>query len=253
VGNVNNDILYRFRPNAARDGLTFTHSSLSDRVADAGDNFNEIIFGTGFNGVTDLKVGPDGLLYVLSLVEGKIYRISRLNSLPPFLSASFYLPNGEVGVQYDTDLGIGGGRQPYTVSAETTLPPWLNVDDAGALSGVPTRARKYLFTLRATDQAGASVKKRFQVNIRRALGIVNQGLRAGRVNRFYSGKLVAMGGKLPYVWSVIGTLPDGLALNSSTGRITGTPMVAVISDLTLEVTDPLGGTEQKTLTLTINP
>ena len=35
----------------------------------------EIGFGTGFGCITDLEVGPDGLLYVVSLSEGTIYRI----------------------------------------------------------------------------------------------------------------------------------------------------------------------------------
>jgi hypothetical protein len=34
------------------------------------------MFGEGFYGVTDLEVGPhDGYLYVLSFLQGKIYRI----------------------------------------------------------------------------------------------------------------------------------------------------------------------------------
>jgi aldose sugar dehydrogenase len=34
-----------------------------------------LIFGTGFGGVSDLKTGPDGLLYILSIGDGAIYRI----------------------------------------------------------------------------------------------------------------------------------------------------------------------------------
>jgi len=36
---------------------------------------DEIIFGTGFGCVTDVVAGPDGLLYVVSLTDGTIYRI----------------------------------------------------------------------------------------------------------------------------------------------------------------------------------
>jgi hyaluronate lyase len=39
-----------------------------------------VIFGTGFGGITDLKVGPDGLLYVVSF-SGSIYVISRDETL----------------------------------------------------------------------------------------------------------------------------------------------------------------------------
>jgi aldose sugar dehydrogenase len=33
------------------------------------------IFGDDFGGITDLEVGPDGYLYVLSYVSGTIFRI----------------------------------------------------------------------------------------------------------------------------------------------------------------------------------
>ena len=36
-----------------------------------------MIFGEGFGGITDLKVGPtDGYLYVLSIGNGAIYKIT---------------------------------------------------------------------------------------------------------------------------------------------------------------------------------
>ena len=36
---------------------------------------DDVIFGDGFGGVTDLTVGPDGYLYVVSIGQGKIFRI----------------------------------------------------------------------------------------------------------------------------------------------------------------------------------
>jgi glucose/arabinose dehydrogenase len=71
--------IYRFRLNAARDGLLFADPLLQDRVADntgcAGE-MNEILFGGGFGaGLTDLENGPDGRVYVVSYGRGTIYRI----------------------------------------------------------------------------------------------------------------------------------------------------------------------------------
>ena len=34
------------------------------------DDFGEVTFGQGFGGITDIKVGPDGYLYVLSHLTG---------------------------------------------------------------------------------------------------------------------------------------------------------------------------------------
>jgi len=36
---------------------------------------DKILFGLGFGGITDLTVGPDGYLYVVSIGQGKIFRI----------------------------------------------------------------------------------------------------------------------------------------------------------------------------------
>ena len=76
VGDINNGNLYRFKVNAARNGFDFTSPGLSDLVADSNAEFQDVLLGTGFGGITDLKVGPDGLLYVLSFGLGKILVIS---------------------------------------------------------------------------------------------------------------------------------------------------------------------------------
>jgi aldose sugar dehydrogenase len=34
------------------------------------------VFGSGFGGISDMDVGPDGYLYVLSFGNGAIYKIS---------------------------------------------------------------------------------------------------------------------------------------------------------------------------------
>jgi aldose sugar dehydrogenase len=49
---------------------------LDDRVVDNDDELSSILFGEGFAGITDIKTGPDGFLYVLSFDDGTIYRIS---------------------------------------------------------------------------------------------------------------------------------------------------------------------------------
>ena len=76
VGDINNGNLYHFKVNSTRDGLDFTSPGLADRVADSNAELQEIILGIGFGGITDLKVGPDGLLYILSFGLGKIFVVS---------------------------------------------------------------------------------------------------------------------------------------------------------------------------------
>ena len=84
VGDINNGRLYHFKPNATRDGFVFTAPGLADLVADNASELQEVILGTGFGGITDLKVGPDGLLYVLSFGQGKIFAVSRVQMVADF-------------------------------------------------------------------------------------------------------------------------------------------------------------------------
>ncbi len=79
VGCNNNSKLYRFdlSANAAeRTGFNLT-GGLADKVLNGNpaENDSSIVFGTNFPVVTDIRTGPDGHLYVLSLTQGAIYRI----------------------------------------------------------------------------------------------------------------------------------------------------------------------------------
>ena len=76
VGDINFGNLYRFRPTPTRDAFHLEHPGLSDLVADTPDEVEDVLFGTGFGGITDLKVGPDGRLYILSF-QGKIFAVAQ--------------------------------------------------------------------------------------------------------------------------------------------------------------------------------
>jgi aldose sugar dehydrogenase len=72
VGDINNGNLYHFDLNEERTGLELD-GDLMDKIADDQDELVPVIFGTGFGGITDIQVGPDGYLYVLA--NGSIFRI----------------------------------------------------------------------------------------------------------------------------------------------------------------------------------
>ena len=76
IGSFVGGILYKFELNENRDGFRFDNNELKDLVLNKEDNPNEIIFGTGFAGITDIKEGPDGSIYVVTIGDGKIFRIS---------------------------------------------------------------------------------------------------------------------------------------------------------------------------------
>jgi glucose/arabinose dehydrogenase len=76
VGDYNFSSLYRFPLNAERTGFNLGgFAGLSDLVADSTEERNALRIGSGFNQITDLKVGPDGAVYVVSYGNGAVYRI----------------------------------------------------------------------------------------------------------------------------------------------------------------------------------
>lgn len=167
VGDINNGNLYRFNLNASRDGFVFSGSGLTaDLVADSAGELDETIIGTGFNGISDVKVGPDGKLYVVSLGDGKIYAVS--STAQPLAIGTASLPQADVGVSYDVSLNIIGGTPPYTVTVTSgALPPGLTIVNGG-ISGTPTKTGNFRFTLRAADQSGMTATRSYRLSVRKA-------------------------------------------------------------------------------------
>jgi hypothetical protein len=76
-------------------------------------------------------------------------------------------------------------------------------------------------------------------------------LPGGTVNAAYSATLAATGGTGTYTWSVVtGTLPAGVALNATTGVVSGTPTAAGTSNFTVQAASG-GQTAQRALSIVI--
>jgi glucose/arabinose dehydrogenase len=75
VADFNNGRVYDFNLNSQRSALLLG-GALSDGIANMDAETQSVIFGEGFGGISDLKVGMgDGYLYVLSISGGALYRI----------------------------------------------------------------------------------------------------------------------------------------------------------------------------------
>jgi aldose sugar dehydrogenase len=73
VGDYHKGHLYHFELSKERDKLILD-GALRDNVADNIIELEKVIFGQGFGGITDIKTGPDGFLYVLTY-QGTIFRL----------------------------------------------------------------------------------------------------------------------------------------------------------------------------------
>jgi aldose sugar dehydrogenase len=78
VGDVHNGRIYHFDLTSDRKDLILPQV-LSSRVIEkpSSPGVSSIVFGEGFGGITDLEMGPDGNLYVVSIGLGSIFQISQ--------------------------------------------------------------------------------------------------------------------------------------------------------------------------------
>lgn len=79
VGDINHGRIYDFEVNEKRTGLILK-GRLADGVADDDKENKAITLGHDFGDITDLKLGPDGYLYVVTFGQGKIFRIVPVGS-----------------------------------------------------------------------------------------------------------------------------------------------------------------------------
>ncbi len=163
------------------------------------------------------------------------------------------LPSGLTGSPYSSTFTASGGVPPYTWAlAAGTLPPGLTLSSAGVLSGTPTTAGTFNFSVTASDNSVTTPARPFQVTIVPALSIqTTSPLPGGAISRPYSLALAAAGGFPPYVFTVVGgSLPPGVNLNSS-GLLSGTPTAGGVSVAQIRVTDAQGNTATRSFELTV--
>jgi hypothetical protein len=82
------------------------------------------------------------------------------------ITSNATLPAGTVGVSYNTSLGATGGTPPYTwslVSGGGSLPSGLALSASGVISGTPTSAGTFTFTIQVADSAGHTAQKVFSL------------------------------------------------------------------------------------------
>jgi hypothetical protein len=172
------------------------------------------------------------------------------------------LADGKVGFSYTAQLTLTGGTAPYTWTIITgTTPTGLSLSSSGVISGTPTVAGSFAFTVKVTDSTPGggggpfTDTKALSINVPPA--ITTSFLPNGLINTNYSQTLSATPSATPLTWSIsAGSLPAGLSLDPNTGAITGPPTASGTSNFTVKIVDgssptPLSGTAN--LSLTIQP
>jgi hypothetical protein len=150
------------------------------------------------------------------------------------------LPDAIVGTEYSQVLNATGGSPPYTwTSTAGTLPAGVTLDPgSGTLSGIPTAAVTGSVSFTVTDSVSRTITKSIALRAVAPLTITTTTpLTSAPAGTAFSQILAATGGTTPYTWGLAGNLPPGLALNTSTGQISGTPTVPGSYNFTINISD----------------
>ncbi|MBM3783294.1 MAG: hypothetical protein FJW30_02985 [Acidobacteria bacterium] len=165
------------------------------------------------------------------------------------------LPNGTTGTTYSQSIGTSGGVAPLTFSVSAgALPGGLVLNPStGAITGTPTVAGTFNFTVQVIDGATASAAQAYTVIVSNPLLITTTTLPAGAISTPYSATVVTSGGRAPLSFALgAGTLPTGVTLNQASGAISGTPTVSGAFSPRIDVTDADGRTANRTFALNIS-
>jgi hypothetical protein len=169
------------------------------------------------------------------------------------------LPNAALGTAYSQTLTASGGAGPYQYAlSDGALPPgmFLSATLAGTLTGTPTAAGTYSFTITATQNNLCSGSRSYTLVVASCQPVtINPAtLPNGTQSTPYNQTLTASpsgGGTAPYSFAVtVGALPLGLTL-SAAGVLSGTPASFGTANFTVNATDATGCRGTRAYTLNI--
>ncbi len=215
---------------------------------------------TGKISGTPTQVESQTITLTLDDYLGRNVTISKTFTLevgPQLALTTTSLNRGMVGVAYAASLATSGGIAPYNylLATGSVLPAGLTLNKlTGAISGTPTVAGAFSFTITVTDAVSSFSSQTIPLVIDTALSITSVSPLAGLVNTAYSTTLTATGGihvnQPSYLWGLTkGVLPNGISLDSSTGVLSGTATNVSSTSITLMATDDYGRTATKVFTL----
>ncbi|MGY3582410.1 hypothetical protein ACVIGB_000666 [Bradyrhizobium sp. USDA 4341] len=140
----------------------------------------------------------------------------------------------------------GGNAASYTWSVQNALPTGAAQSPAnGALSGTLTSTGTFAgVTVTVTDGFRTATSKPATFTVLGGLSLSGTPLAQGEESQPYSSQFAASGGSVPYTYSIqSGALPAGLAINPTSGLISGTPIVGsagTYPNIIVKVSDTAG-------------
>jgi len=151
------------------------------------------------------------------------------------------LPAGAVGGAYGYQLATSGGTANSWTITSGSLPAGMSLSPAGALVGTPSQAALAKFTVTAADGSKAAAKE-FTLRVTEPVLVSPPVTKPIALGHRFLVAFAAKGGLAPYTWAGV-DLPQGVALNPTTGQAGGRPTAPGDVTITVQVTDVLGTTQ----------
>lgn len=226
---------------------------------------------TGVPGATDPFTGTPSAVgrftFIVKITDfaSTVFRKAiTVDVLPSIFEVATHPTPGERTIPYSYQVifaDAAGDRSGFTYShVAGTLPNGVTCNSAGLLSGTPTVAATFNFTIRGTK---SGVSRDIAMSCRIYTHLDNSSiivaLPSGLVNQALAGQIsVADGhGVPPYTFEITSNaLPDGISVDRLRGALTGKPSAMTPStgwsNPVVTVTDRLGVTATKTLPFQVN-
>ena len=199
---------------------------------------------SGNASVTIRATGPT------SLTTDRTFTIPVAAAPVPVWTTSSPLTSVVAGAAYSTTV-VATGAASYSKLAGGTNDSWVTVSSGGSVFGAaPSTAGSTIVKIRATNSSGGTSDKDFAITITTPppAWITSTNLIGGKVGVAYSTTVSASNAN---TYTVSGSKPDWLSLNTATGALSGTPTENGTVSITIIPSGPGGTGPSRTFSIAI--
>ncbi|MCY3681208.1 MAG: putative Ig domain-containing protein [Gemmatimonadetes bacterium] len=157
-------------------------------------------------------------------------------------------------------VNASGGWEPYTYSL-SGAPQIITISDSGLITGTPTLSGTFTLNVKVESHDSQSESISFQISVSQGLNVAPiSDVTVKQDHAITAIQVSVSGGSGTYRYSISGA-PSGISIDSSTGRITGTPTESGAFTIGVHVQETPGGgaggtaapiTGSRSFTMTVN-